>query len=123
MKHCTFKISALLFGATVAAGSAVALDRTEIQETARSSVLVTFLENSCNLAPSAEAEEQARQKFLQIAATRDVEGDSSWSDFKAEIDKAAVECASLVVKLPKEEFCQRLQDEFLSTGGTLVEKQ
>lgn len=123
MKHGEFKIPALFFGLTVAAPSAIALDKAEILEMARSSVVVTFLENSCDLVPSPDVEEQARQKYLQISETCNIAGDSSWSEFTKEIDRVAVEYASLNVNLPNEEFCERLQNDFLSIGGTLVKKE
>lgn len=123
MKRNEFFPSALFFGLMAVAPPALALDTAEILQVARNSVIVTFLENSCNLSPGPEVEERDRKKFLRISETRNTQGDTTWTEFTEEIDKAAVEYAALNVKLSKEEFCRRLQDDFLSTGGTLVEKE
>lgn len=123
MKHGRLEISALVLLSMAGGPAALALEQAEIVELARSSVQATFLENGCGLVPSPETEARSREEYLQLSESRKIANDPSWDAYTKALDKAAREYASLNIRLSRDAFCERLQADFSSAGGTLIRKE
>lgn len=123
MKRGIFGLFALLTGLVVAGPAAVAVERAEITQLARISVMTTFLKTSCKLVPTPEVAKRTEERFTAMAKAQATENDASLDAFRGDLDKAADEFTALNVKLPRAEFCAHLRREFAAAGGALMEME